>query len=68
MATLSLDELLDEDFEPFEKFGGNRRSMRESGPRDRSKEDIRSKRRERENMREELEREQESQGFNPSDL
>lgn len=63
MGILSLDDLLDEDFESFEKFNGNRRNMRESGPRDRSREDIRSKRRERENMREELEREQESQDF-----
>lgn len=63
MGMLSLDDLLDEDFESFEKFNGNRHNMRESGPRDRSREDIRSKRRERENMREELEREQESQDF-----
>lgn len=63
MGMLSLDDLLDEDFESFEKFSGNRRNMRESAPRDRSREEIRSKRREHENMREELEREQESQDF-----
>lgn len=58
---LSYDELLDGEyeFEDFEKFSGERRSMRDSGPKDKNKgKDIRMRRKERENMRAELENNQ----------
>lgn len=54
---LSYDDLMDEDFDSFEKFTGSKRNMNDSAPHDKNKgQAIRTKRKEREDMKAEQEK------------